>query len=77
MEYGYDPHRGVEQFYDCELPEHHTAPVTFWMRDNADFHAVDVSMPDGHVIRAVTPALAESYAERGGVILPDPANPTY
>ena len=71
MAYGYDPYRGTEQFYDCELPAKNTAPITFWMRDHAKQDFVDVEMPDGHVIRAVYGEVADMYVQRGGQVLPD------
>lgn len=71
MAYGYDPFSGIEQFYDCKLPMDRTAPITFWMRDHAGFHAVDVAMPEGNVVRAITTQTAQIYIERGGVVLPD------
>lgn len=73
MTCGYDPHRGTEQFYNCELPADRTAPITFWMRDHAKFDAVDVAMPEGNIVRAISRDLAASYVERGGSILPDAA----
>lgn len=72
MAYGYDPHRGTEQFYNCDLPAARTAPITFWMRDHARFDAVDVSMPAGNIVRAISRDLADNvYTPRGGIILPD------
>lgn len=71
MPYGYDPHRGTEQFYNCELPIDRTAPITFWMRDHAHFHAVDVAMPEGNIVRAISLETAEIYTARGGKVLPD------
>jgi len=73
MEYGYNPHRGLEQFYDCELPAETTAPITFWMRDNAKQDFVDVKMPDGHVIRSIYGDTANMYVQKGGMVLPDEA----
>lgn len=69
--YGYNPYAGTEQFYDCELPTDRTAPISFWMRDHAGFHAVDVAMPEGNIVRAISPETAALYVERGGNILPD------
>ena len=71
MQYGYDPYRGTEQFYDCDLPNDRTAPISHWMRDNAGYHAVDVKMPEGHIIRAISIETAQCYVARGGIILPD------
>ena len=71
MTYGYDPFRGIEQFYDCELPIDRTAPISFWMRDHAGFHAVDVAMPEGNIVRSISPETADLYVSRGGSILPD------
>lgn len=71
MIYGYDPYRGAEQFYDCDLPGDRTAPVTFWLRDHAKQNFVDVKMPDGHVIRAIYGETVDMYVERGGSVLPD------
>ena len=69
--YGYNPHQGTEQFYDCEPPTDSTAPITFWMRDNAKLHFVDVRMPDNHVIRSIAGETVAIYVARGGVVLPD------
>ena len=69
--YGYDPHKGTEQFYDCDLPNDRTAPISYWMRDNAGFHAVDVAMPEGNIVRAISPETASLYVARGGKVLPD------
>jgi hypothetical protein len=69
--YGYDPYRGTEQFYDCDLPTDRTAPITFWMRDRAKFDAVDVAMPEGNIVRSISRDTAALYVERGGVVLPD------
>lgn len=77
MTYGYAPFKGTEQFYDCQLPLERTAPISFWMREHAGFHAVDVAMPDGHVIRALSPETAAIYVERGGTILPDTCDHDY
>ena len=68
--YGYDPLKGTEQFYDCELPTQTTAPITRWLRDVAKINFHDFRLPDGHVIRAITPETAlECYP--GSEILPD------
>lgn len=67
----YDPYRGTEQFYDCQIPVDATAPITFWMRDYAKQDFRDVKMPDGHVVRAIYGETVEIYVKRGGVILPD------
>lgn len=71
MTYGYDPHRGTEQFYDCELPTDRTAPISFWMRVHAGYHAVDVVMPAGNIVRAISPDVAAIYVAKGGSVLPD------
>lgn len=67
----YDPYRGVEQFHDCDLSADRTAPITFWLRDNAKQDFVDIKMPDGHIIRAVYGETADMYTIRGGTVLPD------
>lgn len=74
MPYGYDPFRGTEQFYDCELPVDRTAPITFWLRDETKLPFADVQMPDGHIIRAIYGATVDLYVERGGRVLPDDPN---
>lgn len=72
MTYGYDPFRGVEQFYDGDVPsKEYTAPLTHWLRDTTKLDFVDISMPDGHVIRAITKDVAENYERQGGEILAD------
>ena len=71
MAYGYDPYRGTDQFYDCALPTDRTAPITFWMRDNANQDFVDVKMPDGHIVRSIFGETVDMYVGNGGVVLPD------
>ena len=71
MDCGYDPYRGTEQFYDCELPDNCTAPITHWLRDHAGQDFVDVRMPDGHIIRSVYGETVDMYCIRGGKVLPD------
>jgi hypothetical protein len=66
----YDPHKGVEQFYDCELPPNHTAPITHWLRDSTGLHFLDVRLPDGHIVRAVTQDTIDQ-AYPNGEVLPD------
>jgi hypothetical protein len=41
------------------------------MRDHAGFHAVDVAMPEGNVVRSISNETAAIYLARGGVVLPD------
>jgi hypothetical protein len=71
--YGYDPRMGCEQFYNCELPDDKTAPITLWLRDHANHHFLDVKMPEGHVIRAIYGETLKYYVGRGGIVLPDEA----
>ena len=68
--YGYNPHKGTEQFYDCGVPAEYTAPLTRWLRDTTEADMGDYRLPDGHVIRAITPdCAAEAYP--GAVRLSD------
>lgn len=70
--YGYDPHKGSEQFYNCNLPADRTAPITRWLREATKLDFGDYLLPDGHVIRAITPeTAAEAYS--ASVRLPDDA----
>lgn len=71
MSYGYDPHRGTEQFCDCELPMDRTAPITYWLRDITGMNFVDALLPDGHVIRSVTIGTLVNPRYDGYKILPD------
>lgn len=71
MTYGYNPYRGTDQFYDCDLPYNSTSPITFWLRDNAKQEFFDVKMPDGHIIRAIYGQTVGMYVDRGGEILQD------
>lgn len=47
-----------------------TAPITEWMTHATGQHMSDVQMPDGHVVRALSPDVAAIYLNNGGICLP-------
>jgi hypothetical protein len=47
-----------------------TAPITEWLTTATQVHLSDVFLEDGHVVRAVWPALALEYLREGGIVLP-------
>jgi hypothetical protein len=70
MTYGYDPYQGVDQFYNDTAQKNITAPITRWLRDQTKLDFIDVRLPDGHVVRAITrDCYLKAYSE--GTVLKD------